>query len=252
MGLFNRSAGKLAGRTALLFPADPGDALADAARLYDPLLRSWSSRLIFANGVLLFGPVAVTPKLEQEAGLPPGMTVAYYTGIALQGHAERRDDTGKLHDGDLLVQGLADRLGGTARFTGPRPDPELAVSVWSEHSVPPEQVAELLRPYDDADFKVEDQTEESYSLYGAGTYLAVNYWSRQLYIERDAPPALGRLRSRRLHQWELSLGRSRRAVPGDVAARAGEAALALAARYNGVVTDEYRFPVSTPGDLRPR
>jgi hypothetical protein len=244
MGLFNRTAGKLAGRTILLLPADPGNALTDAVRLYDPAVRSWPGRLIFANGVLLFGPVTVTPKLEQQAALPPGMAVAYYTGLALQSHQGRRADEDKQGDGDLLVQGLAGRLGGTVTSAEPLPDPELTLSVWSDQAVPPEQVAELLRPYDEADFKVQDQTENSYSVYGVGTYLLVNYWSPQLYTEKDAPPALGQLRSRPLHHWDLSVGRSRKKVADDVAGRAREAALALAGRCGGIPVDEYRFPLT--------
>jgi hypothetical protein len=41
MGLFNRTADKLNGRTVLLFAADPGDALTQAVRRYDPGVRSW-------------------------------------------------------------------------------------------------------------------------------------------------------------------------------------------------------------------
>ncbi len=64
MPLFDRSgraAGKLAAGPALLLAADPGDALIETARLYDPQLRAWHGRLVFGNGVLLFGPVTVTP-----------------------------------------------------------------------------------------------------------------------------------------------------------------------------------------------
>lgn len=244
MGLFNRTACKLDGRTVLLFAADPGDALTQAVRLYDPGVRSWPGRLIFANGVLLYGPVTVTPRLQQQAGLPAGMTVAYYAGAALQGHAERRADEDKQGDGDLLVQGLASRLGGTVTSAGPLPDPEVTLSVWGDQAVPPEQVIEMLRACDEGDFKVQDQTENSYSVYGVGTYLLVNYWSPQLYAEKDAPPALGQLRSRPLHHWDLSVGRSRKKVAGDVAGRAREAALALAGRCDGISVDEYQFPLT--------
>jgi hypothetical protein len=244
MGLFNRTAGKLDGRTVLLFTADPGDALKQAVRLYDPGVRSWPGRLIFANGVLLYGPVTVTPKLQQQAGLPEGTAVAYYAGAALQGHAERRAHEDKQGDGDLLVQGLASRLGGTVTSAEPLPDPEVTLSVWSDQAVPPEQLIELLRPYDEGDFKVEDETKNSYSVYGTGTYLLVNYWSPQLYTEKDAPPALGQLRSRPLHHWDLSVGRSRKKVAADVASRARGAALALAARCGGIAVDEYRFPLT--------
>lgn len=116
MGLFDRSGSKLSGRTALLLPADPGDALLDAARVYDPQVRPWNGRLIFRNGILLFGPLAVTSKLEQQAGLPAGMAVAYYTGAA--GHTSRGHEA-KHFDGDRLVRGLADRLGGTVKYAGP-------------------------------------------------------------------------------------------------------------------------------------
>ena len=76
MGLFDRSARRLRGRTVLLFSADPGDALPAAARLYDPAVRPWHGRLVFRNGVLLFGPLPVTPELEHQAGFPAGMAVA--------------------------------------------------------------------------------------------------------------------------------------------------------------------------------
>ena len=99
MGLFDRSASKLSGKTALLLDADPGDALLHAARLYDPGVRRWHSRLVFRNGVLLLGPVTVTPELEQQAGLPPGMAVAYYTEAALQSNRERRSHEAKQSDG---------------------------------------------------------------------------------------------------------------------------------------------------------
>jgi hypothetical protein len=252
MGLFDRSASKLAGRTTLLLPASPGDALMDAVRLYDPDVRSWPGRLILNNGVLLFGPVAVTPKLEQQAELPPGMAVAYYTGNALQSHRGRRTDEAKQQDGDLLVQALADRLGGTVKYVGPPPDPELAPSVWSEQAVPPDQVIEVLQPYDEGNLKVQSQTENAYSVYGVGGYIGLTYWSPLLYIEKDAPPALGALRSRPLHHWDLSAGRTRKAIASEVAVHVGQAALALASRCDGVALDEYGFPISSPEDLLPR
>ncbi len=244
MGLFNRSASKLSGKTTLLLAADPGDALLGAARLYDPEVRSWLGRLIFRNGVLLFGPVPLSPGLEQQAGLPTGMTVAYYIEAALQGHRGRRDHEAKQDDGDRLVQGLADRLGGTVKYAGPPPDPAVLRSVYGEQAVPPEQVIEVLRPYG-GDFRVEDQTEDSYSLSGKGTYFYVAYWSPRLYREQDAPPALGALRSRPLHHWDLHAGGGRKDIASELATRVDEAALALARRCGGVPLDEFGFPISS-------
>jgi hypothetical protein len=252
MGLFNRPADKLRDRTTLLLPAVPGSALSDAARLYDPNVHSWHDRLVFRNGVLLFGPVPVTPKLEQQAELPPGMAVAYYTGIALQSHRGQRTDEEKQTDGDRLVQGLADRLGGTVKYAGPPPDPQLNPSVWSDQALSADQVIEVVQPYDEGHLEIQDQTENAYSVYGVGGYIGLTYWSPLLNIERDAPPALGALRSRPLHHWDLNLDRSRKVVARHLAIQVGQAALALASRCGGIAIDEYGFPINSPEDLLPR
>lgn len=251
MGLFDRSARKLSGRTTLLLTADPGDALLNAARLYDPGVRHWHGRLIFRNGVLLFGPVPVTPELEQQGGLPAGMAVVYYTEAALQGHRERRSHEAKQSDGDRLVHGLADRLGGVVKYAGKPPDLALITSVYSEQDLAPDQVIGELSPYG-GDFRVEDQTEDSYSLSGKEIYFMVAYWSPRLYREPDAPPALGAIRSRPLHHWDLHAAFSRRDIARELVLRVGEAALALASRTGGVALDELGFPVNSPDDLLPR
>lgn len=251
MSLFDRSASRLPGKTTLLLTADPGGALLDAARLYDPGVRPWRGRLVFRNGVLLFGPVTVTPQLEQRAGLPAGMAVAFYADAALQRHRERRSGEAKQRDGDRLARGLADRLGGTVMYAGTPPDLALVTSVYSERAVAPDQVIEVLRPYG-GDFKVEDQTQNTYSLSGSGTYFYVAYWSPQLYLEFDAPPAVRAMRSRPLHHWDLHPGTGRKHIAPELARRVGEAALALASRSGGVALDELKFPINSVDDLLPR
>lgn len=251
MGLFDRTASRMAGHTRLLLSADPGGALLDAARQYDPEAHEWHGRLVFRNGVLLFGPVAVTPKLEQQAGLPAGMAVAWYTDVAGQNTAQKRPHEAKVLDGDRLVRGLADRLGGTVQYGGPPPNLALVPSVYSEQAVPPDEVIEVLRPYG-GDLKVEDQTDNSYSLSGRGTYFFVAYWSPRLYQERDAPPALGALRSRPLHHWDLHAGSGRKHAARELVQRIGAGTLALASRSGGVALDELGFPISTADDLLPR
>ena len=244
MGLFDRSASKIADRTTLLLPASPGDVLMDTVRPYDPSVRSWQARLVFANGVLLHGPVAVTPKLEQQAGLPPGMAVAYYTGVAIASHRGRRAHDSVQGDADLLVAALADRFGGVVKWAGPPPEPDLAFSVWGEADVRADQVLEIVRAYDDGKHRVEDRTDYSYSISGDGGYLQVSYWSPQIFIASDAPAALGELPKAPLPHWDLTVGRPRKDVAADVAARARQAALALAGRCRGTALDEYGFPLS--------
>ena len=251
MGLFDRAASKLSARTTLLLPADPGGALLDAARLYDPDVRPWLGRLVFRNGVLLFGPVPVTAKLEQQAGLPAGMAVAYYTGAALQRSSQERAHEAKQFDGDRLVRGLADRLGGTVTYAGPPPDLALVTSVYSEQALAPDEVIEVLRPYG-GDFRVEDEDDGTYSLSGKKIYFYVAYWSPRFYREPDAPPALGAIRSRPLHHWDLHAGAGRKDVARELAEKVGEGALALASRCGGVALDEFGFPFSSPDDLLPR
>lgn len=250
MGLLDRSASKLSSRTTLLLTTDPGNTLMDAARQYDPGVRAWHGRLVFRNGVLLFGPLTVTPKLEQQAGLPAGSTIAYYTGAAVQKSSEQRSHEAKKFDGDRLVRGLAERLGGTVKYAGTPRDLALVTSVYSEQAVAPDQVIEVLRPYG-GDFKVEDQAQDSYSLSGRGTYFYVAYWSPRLYREPGAPPALGAMRSRPLHHWDLHSGTSRKHITPELASKVGEAALALAHRAGGVALDVLGFPISSADDQLP-
>ena len=193
----------------------------------------------------------MSSKLEQQAGLPAGMAVAYYTGAAGHTSGGDRGHEAKHFDGDRLVRGLADRLGGTVRYAGPPPDLALVTSVYSEQGLTPDQVIEVLRPYG-GDFKVEDQTEDSYSLSGRGTYFYVAYWSPRLYREPDAPPAVGAMRSRPLHHWDLHTGTGRKHVARELVQRVGDATLALASRSGGVALDVLGFPVSSPDDLLPR
>jgi hypothetical protein len=70
--------------------------------------------------------------------------------------------------------------------------------------------------------------EDSYSLSGKKISCYTAYWSPRLYIEREAPAALGPARSRRQHHWDLHAGvRASHAAP-ELCRKAGAAALALA------------------------
>ena len=253
MRLFDRSASKLAAGPTLVLPADPGPALFDEARRYDPGVRysTLLRRLIFSNGVLLRGPVKVTPAVTREAGLPEGTALAWYALAALQGHRERRVHDAKAFDGELLVRGLAARLGGTTHPASLQPKLALLASVYSERGLPTEQVIEALRPYG-GEFRVEDRKADSYSLTGEKTHFYVAYWSPRRYRESDAPAALGPVRSRPLHHWDLHGGVPASDAPRELGLKVGEAALALAEESGGRALDMFGFPIGTPDDLVPR
>jgi hypothetical protein len=251
MKLFDRSAERLADRTALLLTADPGEALLDAARLYDPQVRQWAGRLVFCNGVLLFGPIAVTPKIEQRAGLPAGTAVAWYTGAAEQTTSQKRSQNAKVDDGELLVRGLAERLGGTTRPPTLQPHLALLASVYSERAPAVEQVIDVLQPYAGA-LTAEDVQEDSYSLSGTKISFYTAYWSPRLYMEREAPAALGAARSRGQHHWDLHAGvRASHAAP-ELCRTVGAAGLALASESGGIALEMMGFIINSADDLVPR
>jgi hypothetical protein len=248
MALFNRTATTMVGRTTLLLPTDPGEALLDAARLYDPDVRRWHGRLVFNNGVLLYGPVTMTPKIEQAAGLPAGMAVAWYTSTAIQNIGERRPEEMKQADGECLVRGLAVRLGGITRPAHLQPKLALLASVYSEQGLAPEQVAAVLRPFA-GDLEIEDKDENGYNLSGKDIYFYTAYTSPRLFVENMESAALGKLRSGKLHHWKLLTGVEATHAARGLCLKVGEAALALASQVGGVVIDVLGFRVSNPEDM---
>jgi len=253
MRFFDRSASKLAAGPTLLLSADPGPALLAAARLYDPGVRQWSllGRLIFANGVLLFGPVEVTPAVAQDAGLPAGAAVAWYGRAALQAHNQRRSHEAKEDDGEKLVRGLAARLGGTTHPAKLQPNLALLASVYSERALPAGQVIDALRPYA-GDLQAEDEEESSYSLTGKAAPFYTAYWGPRLYRAAAAPAALSPIRSRPLHHWDIHSGVRASDAPRELCLEVGEAALALASQSGGVALDMFGFRISSADDLLPR
>jgi hypothetical protein len=255
MWLFKRSAGwlaaRLATRTTLLLPADPGDALLDAARRYDPEVRRWRDRLIFRNGVLLIGPVTVTPEIERQAGLPAGMRLAWYADAGGLSASQRRSHVAVVYDGDHLVRGLADRLGGTVQYSSPQVTLALLTSVYSEQDLAAQQVAGVLRPYA-GPLRAEDEDVETYTLTGPDAPFLVFFRSARLYFKENGPPAVGAMRSRPLCHWDLHAGISPKDAGREACLNMGNAALALAGRSEGVALDVLGFRISSPEDLLPR
>jgi hypothetical protein len=248
VALFDRTPARLAAGPTLLLPADPGSALLDAARQYDPQLRHWRSRLVFANGVLLFGPFEITPRLREQAGLPPDTAMAWYAASSAQDQRGLRTHEAKIADGELLIRGLAVRVGGKL-FPGPSQQPRaLLASVYSERAVPPAEVAMVLQPYA-GDVQVEDAKDDSYLLSGREVAFLTAYSSPELFIAGLTPPAARPARKRPLHHWDLNTGLEPRHASPELRLKVAEGALALAARSGGIAVDMLGFRFSTPQEL---
>jgi hypothetical protein len=252
MGLFDHTDAKLAAGPTLLLTSDPGPALLETLQLYDPEVRHWHGRMVFSNGVLLFGPVEMTQKLAERAGLPPDTAIAWYARAAVQRHSEYRAHTQKVADGERLLMGIVARLGGGIHPAPSGQAPALVASVYSETGLPRDEVIGVLRPHAGT-LEAEDVKDDgSYALSGrhAGFYTA--YRPPSSFVAKIEPPALGDLRKQQPHHWDLHAGVRASHAPRELCLKVGEAALALAARCDGVTLDVLGFRFSAPEQLLPR
>jgi hypothetical protein len=256
MGLFGNAAGRLASRPAVLFAVDPAE-MASAVACYDPGVRVRGDRFVFGNGVLLHGPVEITPEIARTASLPGGMAVAYFASIAVQSRAERRPADDKWQDAGRLIRGLAARLGGTIHDPRPAMDLTLEASVYTGQPLPVQEVIEVLRPFAGQDLEAGPiEVQGAYALRPVeGTVLFLTmYWPPWVsgMKVQPPPPAIGKLRRQKPRLWELYTSVPVQGAGAEDCQTVGGAALALANRTGGVVTDVYRFPVTRPEDLLPR
>jgi hypothetical protein len=256
MGLFDNTAKRLASRPTVLFPVDPA-GMADAVTRYDPGMQVRGDRFVFGNGVMLYGPVEITPDIATKASLPVGMPVAYYASVAVQGKAERRPDDEKWQDASRLIRGLAARLGGTVH--DPRPGMELTLdaSVYSGQPLPVEDVIQVLSPFAGHELEAGPmQLQDAYALRpveGSVLFLTMYFppWIAGMRVQ-PPPPAIGELRRQKPCHWELHTSVPVQDAGPEDCQTVGSAALALANRAGGVVTDAYGFPVTRPEDLLSR
>jgi hypothetical protein len=255
MPLFNHTAKRLADRTSLLFPAEPGGALADLLRRYDPDMSTSPDKLTFANGVRLYGPIQVTQDLERKAELPSGMTTAYYTVVAFGSEAKGRPEDAMWQDAERLVRGLAARLGGTVHDKRPPAKLKLEAAVYSARPRPAAQVIEVLQPFVDTGALVVDEDSGVPDGYALATEeqppFFVFYWPPPLSRTEAGrpPPALGGRYGDEPCRWVLHGFAAVEDTPADISLKVGEAALALARATDGVVIDTYGFPIDHAEDL---
>jgi hypothetical protein len=257
MALFDHTVSRLAERPAVLFAADPpGDAVADLLKRYDPDVRPFRDRLVFRNGVLLYGPVEITPDIEHKAKLLPGFAVAYYTGVSAGGKNRRSEDLIS-QDAERMVRGLAARLGGTVHDQRPPMDLHLEVSVFSAQPLPVKQVVEVVQPYVDTGELVIDTDTKAQDAYFLVTEenpeFFVMYWPPRLSHSKvgEPPPAARVLHSTEPSHWDLRTTKPVAAASRELCLKVGGAALALAGRTSGIAVDTFGFPIDRAEDLLP-
>jgi hypothetical protein len=254
MALFDRTAKNLARGPAVLFPADAADAVSEALLRYDPALKVKDARFVFRNGVHLHGPVAVTPEIAKKAGLPDGMTTGYYASFIETGTRGSRPDDLKQQDAELLVRGVAARLGGTVHAGRLPMDVALGASVYSATALPPGRVIEVLQPHVGTGELAVDEDKNVPGAYYLVTeeepVFFVGYWPPRLSRSKFAPPppAVGGLGAEP-SRWDLRTRYPALGAPRQACLKVGEAALALAGVAGGAVVDAYGFPVDRPEDL---
>jgi hypothetical protein len=258
MALFDRTAKHLARGPAVLFPADPAGAMADAVLRYDPAAGVHSDSVTFRNDVRLHGPVEVTPELARQAGLPAGLAAGYYATIVERGTGRSRPDSLKWQDAERLIRGLAARLGGTVQDEQPPMDLRLRAVVYSAPPpLPAEQVIGVLQPYvRSGDLVIGKDTnvpDAYYLITEQEPVFFVAYWPSRLSRSKLAlpPPALGDLSDKEPCRWDLRTKFPVATATREACLRVGEAALALAGRADGTVIDTYGFPVGRLEDMLP-
>lgn len=255
MALFDKTARRLAERPAVLFPVDPGDAMAELLRRYDPAPEPFRDRLFFGNGVFLRGPLPITPDIERKAKLPPGMTAGYYTGIGA-GATDRPEDL-LWQDAQRLVRGLAARLGGTVHDQRPPMEVHLEATVYSARPMEAGQAIGVLQPYVDTGALFVEESDKWPGGYALATEerptFFVIYWPPQVSRTRLGlpPPALGGRCGAEPCRWLLSAFSTVDDAPRQTCLTVGAAALALASATDGIVIDTYGFPVDRPENLLP-
>lgn len=248
----------------LLLPADPGrEELLGYVRLFDPRARLGGAGRINVDNmreVYLTRGSAIDPGVAAEAGVPAGMTAAYFVQNVTRGMpyslSGPLNTRGELYEVSVrLLNGLAVRMGGVAWPDAPVLDEPLRATIYTAREVSAEQVyavaaryAPGLAPYHNPTFgpygsfwRTEDRQFEA------------QHWPRGAahLLLPDAPRSIGDLFYHRTEAWAVRLQLS---TPGNLAdpgtARLlGECALEVAALSGGTCVDQLGFRVGQPGEL---
>ena len=160
-------------------------------------------------------------------------------------------------DGDHLVAGLADRLGGTVQYSSPQAKLALIASVYSERDLPIDRVTEAASGRTPVALRIDEEAAETYTLDGSETpfprLLPVS--AAVLQARTGSPAAVVAMRTSGTARGPAG---DRHAAYGpedagrEVCLKVGSAALALAGESGGIALDVLGFIINSADDLLPR
>lgn len=243
----------------LLLPEDPGrDRMLETVRLFDTHARHVMGHRIAVDlleDIHLTSPEAVDPEIAAEAGVPPGMTVAYFAQVTTHAAPADKRDIRQMrsYQAMLLVNGLAQRLGGVA---WPTPDelsePMFAIVFFFWSSSPDELTPIITRSAPDL-----MRAPDAWNSIDGRIWRAPNGWLEVKYRPPrvqaiEPPPSLGDemyLHTTKLSALTFRIAQRADQVDPGMARELGRVALKVAQATKGKCTDLFTFLVREPEDL---
>jgi hypothetical protein len=250
----------------LLLPADPGrEQLLECVRLFDPRARAGAAGRINVDNmreIYITRGSVIGPDIAAEAGVPAGMTVAFFAqniqrGIPFSTSGPLNTKKEQLDTSVRLMGGLAVRLGGIAWPEAPVLREPLEARVYTAHEVSAGQAYGVVAKYAPG---LEPYQNPTFGPVGVSTWrtsdgrLEAQHWplGTTSLLRPLEPRSVGDLYF--LHTSQLTAVRLKLSMPANqadpgTARLLGECALEVAAVAGGVCADQLGFRVRRPGDL---
>jgi hypothetical protein len=252
----------------LTLPADPGpDRMLDACQQYSPSAKPHRRNpgTIYADGnhFCLHSPVAISPEMAAQAGLPADITCAFFTDWdgaewGLKTQDRKRVSQQYVDKSRYLLGGLAARFGG---LWYPHPEEltqPLRAYVYTVCVVDAAGLLGLASRYAPELTPGDPRADNVITLHGGGALSRVQYWppfpavvpKSALVLGPGAPAVLD-------PSWPdddtavITIEAEQMAGQADpgVARAVGTMGLGLAAETGGVCVDIFGFKVRDPADL---
>ena len=248
-----------------MLPADPGqERLLEHVRLFDPDARlATAGRIDVSNSreVYLTRVSEIEPDVAAEAGVPAGITVAFFVQNLTRGEPFSFDgplnSKSELYQASVrLVNGLAVRLNGIAWPEAAELGEPLRATVYTAGSLSAGQVYEIAARYAPG---LAPYADPSLSSINVSTWRAGNgqfqleHWPAGTVagLLPHEPRAVGELyfHTNELTAVRLQLSAAANRADAEAAMLLGECALEIAAACCGVCTDQLGFRLQQPREL---